>query len=111
MSTQELQMILDALQKISGDAAGAAQWWIVAHYGVSYFSSALWFAGFTIVALTIGRTIRYVVDTVASTEKWANFGMRVARGLGAEGKPGSYERDQDRLSAALVDAAKKGGQA
>jgi len=114
MNTQELQMILDALRQISGDAAGAAQWWIVAHYGVSYLKAILWFMGLGGVALIVAHTVRCIVQGQLSRvqaehggKQWAQFGMKVARSLGGMGSLNSFERDEAMITEALMAAVQR----
>ena len=114
MNTQELQMILEALRQITGDAAGAAQWWIVAHYGAQYFSTLMVFAGVAAVAGSLAWTVVKVssigikeAEAKAAGQQWAQFGMKVARALGGEGSEYSYTRDEMRITAALMQAVQR----
>lgn len=78
MSTDELTMILNAINGMAGDASRAAIWWMALHYGTKI-----------VVALTIAATIitlgTAAIRAATFTNAWALAGRRVAKAWGGEG--------------------------
>lgn len=103
MTTDEIRMVLDALRQLSGDASNAALWWLVAHYGAEV-------AGSLIVAGTLiglGAVLLRVVRAVIGMNEWAEFGRETARALGGRGTEYSYREDKQKITAAILAAARE----
>jgi hypothetical protein len=100
MNTEELKMVLDALSKISGDAGGAAQWWLIAHYGSGILQGLFWVVG---ILGGIYMIVTVLAGAIQGADEWAAYGKHCARLFGGQGGTYPHESDRVRIAETLAE--------
>lgn len=86
MNIQELQLVLDAVKTVSGDASEVAIWWIVGSYVLTFILNV-------VIVFAVVLTITKIVKTLVGMNEWATIGKNLSRAWGGSGCDTVYSED------------------
>lgn len=102
MNAEELKMVLDTINAVSGNASSAAVWWMALHYGTKI-------TGILAAATTVVWIASAIIRAFAATNEWSSLGAEVSRAWGARtAMPGFVDGEDRRAMRRAIEAAPKG---
>jgi len=96
MNIEELKLVLETVAVVTDDAKSVAIWYFVFNYGCSFILTLVGMIG-------SGWLVWVITKAILSTNEWAQVGLKLARGWGAQSARGTYHSPNEYDNLPAID--------